>query len=89
MSYSEFYQRSITQPESFWAEQAQRIDWQQPYTQVLDHSNPPFARWFCGGTTKQFLEQVAEWPVQALEYKSFLRFRVGKIRFAESIIFLV
>lgn len=26
MSYSEFYQRSITQPESFWAEQAQRID---------------------------------------------------------------
>lgn len=39
MSYSEFYQRSITQPESFWAEQAQRIDWQQPYTQVLDHSN--------------------------------------------------
>ena len=27
MSYSEFYQRSITQPESFWAEQAQRIDW--------------------------------------------------------------
>ena len=25
MSYSEFYQRSITQPESFWAEQAQRI----------------------------------------------------------------
>jgi propionyl-CoA synthetase len=51
MSYSEFYQRSITQPESFWAEQAQRIDWQQPYTQTLDHSNPPFARWFCGGTT--------------------------------------
>ena len=25
--------------------------------------------------TEQFLEQVAEWPVQALEYKSFLRFR--------------
>lgn len=46
MSYSEFYQRSITQPESFWAEQAQRIDWQQPYTQVLDHSNPPFAAGF-------------------------------------------
>lgn len=46
MSYSEFYQRSITQPESFWAEQAQRIDWQQPYTKALDHSNPPFARWF-------------------------------------------
>ena len=34
---------------------------------------------FTEQTTKQFLEQVAEWPVQALEYKSFLRFRVGKI----------
>ena len=34
---------------------------------------------FTEQTTKQFLEQVAEWPVQALEYKSFLRFQVGKI----------
>ncbi len=34
---------------------------------------------FTEQTTKQFLEQVAEWPVQALEYKSFLRFRVAKI----------
>ena len=34
---------------------------------------------FTEQTTKQFLEQVAEWPVQALEYKSFLRFRVARI----------
>lgn len=34
---------------------------------------------FTEQTTNRFLEQVAEWPVQALEYKSFLRFRVGKI----------
>ena len=26
-----------------------------------------------------FLEAVAEWPVQALEYKSMLRFRVAKL----------
>ncbi|VFT70825.1 propionate--coA ligase [Escherichia coli] len=48
MSFSEFYQRSINEPEQFWAEQARRIDWQTPFTQTLDHSNPPFARWFCG-----------------------------------------
>lgn len=36
MSFSEFYQHSITQPASFWAEQARRIDWQQPFTQTLD-----------------------------------------------------
>ncbi len=34
---------------------------------------------FSEQTTEQFLKQAAEWPVQALEYKSFLRFRVGKI----------
>ena len=51
MSFSEFYQRSINEPEQFWAEQARRIDWQTPFTQTLDHSNPPFARWFCEGRT--------------------------------------
>ncbi|QUJ04418.1 hypothetical protein KCP78_00330 [Salmonella enterica subsp. enterica] len=23
-----------------------RIDWRQPFTQTLDHSRPPLARWF-------------------------------------------
>ncbi|MWR39642.1 propionate--CoA ligase, partial [Escherichia coli] len=32
MSFSEFYQRSINEPEQFWAEQAWRIDWQTPFT---------------------------------------------------------
>ena len=61
MSYSEFYQRSITQPASFWAEQARRIDWQQPFTHTLDHSNPPFARWFCGGTTNLCHNAIDRW----------------------------
>ena len=52
MSFSEFYQRSINEPEQFWAEQARRIDWQTPFTQTLDHSNPPFARWFCEETAR-------------------------------------
>jgi len=49
--YSEFYQRSVEQPEAFWAEQARLIDWQQPFTQVCDYSRPPFANWFVGGRT--------------------------------------
>lgn len=61
MSYSDFYQRSITQPESFWAEQAQRIDWQQSFAQVLDHRHPPFARWFCGGTTNLCHNAIDRW----------------------------
>ncbi|RKR89770.1 acetyl-coenzyme A synthetase [Micromonospora pisi] len=33
----------------FWAEQARRLDWAKPWDQVLDWSNPPFAKWFVGG----------------------------------------
>jgi len=33
----------------FWAEQAQRLDWAQPWTEVLDWSDAPFAKWFVGG----------------------------------------
>lgn len=50
-SYSDFHRRSIDDSEAFWAEQAGLIDWQTPPRQILDASNPPFARWFVGGTT--------------------------------------
>jgi acetyl-CoA synthetase len=33
----------------FWAKQAERISWDTPFDDVLDWSNPPFAKWFVGG----------------------------------------
>lgn len=33
----------------FWAEQARRLDWVTPFTEVLDWTRPPFARWFADG----------------------------------------
>jgi propionyl-CoA synthetase len=50
-SYEEFHQRSIRDPAAFWGEQASLIDWHVPFTEVLDHSRPPFAKWFVGGRT--------------------------------------
>jgi propionyl-CoA synthetase len=50
-SYREFYRRSIDDRDGFWREQAALIDWQTPFTQVCDHSRPPFADWFVGGRT--------------------------------------
>jgi propionyl-CoA synthetase len=50
-SYADFHRRSIEDRDAFWTEQARLIDWQTPFTQVCDYSNPPFARWFVGGTT--------------------------------------
>ena len=50
-SYADFHRRSIEDRDGFWTEQAQLIDWQTPFDQVCDYSNPPFARWFAGGKT--------------------------------------
>ena len=51
MNYDDFHRRSIEDRDAFWTEQAQLIDWQTPFTQVCDYSNPPFANWFVGGRT--------------------------------------
>ena len=52
--YRKLYQRSMEDPEGFWAEQAQRIDWFTPFTQVkrvsYDADNVSI-RWFEGGKT--------------------------------------
>ena len=34
----------------FWAEQANRLTWAQRWSEVLDWSKRPFARWYVGGT---------------------------------------
>ncbi|MDO9316450.1 MAG: propionate--CoA ligase [Burkholderiaceae bacterium] len=49
--YTDFHQRSLTDRDGFWTEQAALIDWHRPFDQVCDHSTPPFARWFVGGQT--------------------------------------
>ena len=51
MRYQDLYRRSIEQPEAFWAEAATAIDWHVPPQRILDYDNPPFRRWFAGGTT--------------------------------------
>ncbi len=46
----ELYQRAASDREGFWADQARELlHWHTPFTEVLDWSNPPFARWFADG----------------------------------------
>ena len=47
--YAEAYRRSLDDPEGFWGEAAQQIDWHHAPTTILDASNPPFYRWFSDG----------------------------------------
>ncbi|MGB5165052.1 MAG: acetyl-coenzyme A synthetase N-terminal domain-containing protein, partial [Woeseiaceae bacterium] len=51
--YKEMYRRSVEDNESFWAEQAQRLDWIKPFTKVKDVSfakEDVHIRWFEDGT---------------------------------------
>ncbi|MCU1684975.1 MAG: acs [Amycolatopsis sp.] len=45
----ELYDEADADREQFWAKQAERLDWDTPWTQVLDWTDAPFAKWFVGG----------------------------------------
>ena len=50
--YRALYDRAAADPEGFWSKLAEsELHWFEKWTQVLDWSNPPFAKWFVGGKT--------------------------------------
>ena len=42
--------RADEDPETWWASWAEKLEWMKPWSEVLDWSDPPFAKWFAGGT---------------------------------------
>ncbi|MBP8838460.1 MAG: acetyl-coenzyme A synthetase, partial [Dermatophilaceae bacterium] len=47
---AELYAAADADYEGFWADQARRyVTWSKPFTEVLDWSNAPFAKWFADG----------------------------------------
>jgi acetyl-CoA synthetase len=44
------YEQAARDPQAWWAKQAEELDWFTPWDRVLDDSNPPFYKWFVGGT---------------------------------------
>jgi acetyl-CoA synthetase len=46
---AELYARADADREGFWATQGERLTWDTKWTQVLDWTNAPFAKWFVGG----------------------------------------
>ncbi len=46
--YFDLYERSLQDPEGFWAEEARKLEWFRTWDKVLEWT-PPFAKWFVGG----------------------------------------
>ena len=49
--FSDIYQNSLKNPESFWKEVSNDIFWFKKPTKILNKSNPPFFKWFEDGVT--------------------------------------
>ena len=47
--YNRIYRHSIDDPETFWADAAEAIDWDRRWDRVIDDGARPAARWFGGG----------------------------------------
>lgn len=48
-TYKAAHRRSLEDPEGFWKEAAEGIEWSRPFDKVLDDSQAPLYRWFSGG----------------------------------------
>ncbi|KAA9107572.1 acetate--CoA ligase [Microbacterium rhizomatis] len=47
---AELYERAAADRVGFWSDQARELlHWHTPFTETLDWSNPPFAKWFADG----------------------------------------
>jgi acetyl-CoA synthetase len=44
------YEQAAADPQAWWVKQAEQLAWFKPWEEVLDDSNPPFYKWFVGGT---------------------------------------
>jgi len=44
------YQEAARDPQAWWVKQAEELHWFQRWERVLDDDDPPFYKWFVGGT---------------------------------------
>lgn len=56
-----FHRRSIQDRDQFWRDEAKAVHWHVPFTQVVDDSKLPFAKWFVGGQTNLCFNAVDRW----------------------------
>jgi acetyl-CoA synthetase len=85
--YEALYQKSIADPEGFWAEAAAELDWFKPWDKVLEW-NEPWAKWFVGGKLNLSYNCVDRHALGARREKTALIWEgepgeVRKLTFAE------
>jgi propionyl-CoA synthetase len=88
-SYAREYERSLSDPASFWGEAARDIEWTRPAHAVCDARNGGLARWFVGGQLNTCHNAVdrhvraGRGDAAALIYDSAMTGTVRRYTFAE------
>ncbi|HYN52598.1 MAG TPA: acetyl-coenzyme A synthetase N-terminal domain-containing protein, partial [Thermoleophilaceae bacterium] len=49
ISDESIYEEAASDPQAWWAKQAEALDWAERWDTVLDESEAPFYKWFTGG----------------------------------------
>ncbi|MCH7492895.1 AMP-binding protein, partial [Patescibacteria group bacterium] len=52
--YKKIYKEALADPDKFWAEAAEELEWYKKWDTVLDDSKKPFYKWFAGGECNIF-----------------------------------
>lgn len=63
MTYKEDHELSVNHPDKYWGPISERLHWFKKPEKILDTSNPPFYRWFVGGTTNICYNAVDRWAL--------------------------
>jgi acetyl-CoA synthetase len=50
LSHPAVYEQAAADAQGWWTAQAEELEWFQRWTRVLDDDDPPFYKWFTGGT---------------------------------------
>lgn len=57
-NYTELMKHTLSDPDGFWAEKAEKLFWYRKWDKVLDRSREPFYRYFTGGLTNMCYNAV-------------------------------
>jgi propionyl-CoA synthetase len=55
MNYNELYSKSISSPETFWAEQAEQLEWFKKPSIILSKNENDYPQWFEDGEVERML----------------------------------
>jgi hypothetical protein len=69
MNYQDFYKQSLNEPEKFWEQQSQKIEWLTKPKSILSKDKNGYPVWFADGKLNLCYLAVDEHSINPLQYR--------------------